>query len=166
MHSLSLFLSLICFSSANPTQTVAETNQPPPAASTGIASGSCKWTPSQPGWPSEADWAALKTAVKGRLIKPNPPAAACYGASGDECDSIKSGFKDSAWHAGNPVSNMWQNYNNYSCIPGGPSCSMAGYPVYVVEAVEPSDVKAAIDFAREKNIRLNVKSTGHDFLGR
>jgi hypothetical protein len=165
MRSFFLFLSLVTLSSASPSPTSEEPNQPPPAKSTGIAKGACKWIPSQQGWPTEADWANLKTAVKGRLIKPNPPAASCY-EDGEGCDSVQRGFRDSAWHAGNPVSNMWQNWNNYSCIPGGASCSMAGYPVYVVEAVEPSDVKAAVDFARNNNIRLNVKSTGHDFLGR
>jgi hypothetical protein len=139
---------------------------PPGSTATGIPSGSCKWVPSQSGWPSDADWAALNQAVKGRLLRPPPPAAACHGLANGDCDSVKSGFRDSKWHANNPVSNMWQNYNNYSCPPTGGQCSGWGYPVYVVEAREPGDVKAAIDFARQKTIRLNVKSTGHDFLGR
>lgn len=62
---------------------------------------------------------------------------------------------------------MWQNYNNYSCTPdANSSCSGAGYPVYVAEVNTAEDVKSAVDFAREKKIRLNIKSTGHDFLGR
>lgn len=62
---------------------------------------------------------------------------------------------------------MWQNHNNYSCVPNGKmTCSGAGYPIYVVDAREAGDVKTAIDFARVKGVRLNVKSTGHDFLGR
>ena len=110
-------------------------------------------------------------AVKGRLLKPDPPAAAChrtlraYDASA--CARITEGFKDSSWHISHPTSNMWQNYNNYSCMPtAGGACTNSGYPIYVVQAKEASDVKAAVDFAREKNIRLNIKSTGHDFLGR
>lgn len=51
-------------------------------------------------------------------------------------------------------------------MPNGGACTNTGYPVYVVAAEEASDVKAAIDFARSHGIRLNVKSTGHDFLGR
>ena len=45
-------------------------------------------------------------------------------------------------------------------------CSGDGYPVYVVAAQNEEDIKAAVDFARSKKIRLNIKSTGHDFLGR
>lgn len=56
---------------------------------------------------------------------------------------------------------MWQNYNNYSCSPEpNAPCTNAGYPVYVVAAKNADDVKAAVDFARTRNIRLNIKSTG------
>lgn len=44
-------------------------------------------------------------------------------------------------------------------------CSGAGYPVYVVAAKTGSDVQAAVNFARTKGVRLNIKSTGHDFVG-
>jgi hypothetical protein len=134
------------------------------------ANSQCKFIPGQQGWPNEQDWAQLNTTVNGRLLKPPPPGSACFETSEnfneDECDDVRRGFKDSQWHAENPISNMWQNYNNYSCIPDGKSCSGSGFPVYVVKAQTATDVKAAVDFAREKNIRLNIKSTGHDFLGR
>jgi hypothetical protein len=139
---------------------------------TGVQPRTCKWIPGETGWPSEQDWATLNQQVKGRLLKPIPPAAGChraeYGNVRQSCALISLGFKDSQWHAKNPVSNMWQNWNNYSCMPSanGGSCSTSGYPVYVVEAKEASDVKAAVEFARLRNIRLNIKSTGHDFLGR
>lgn len=135
-------------------------------AQTVRTSNNCKGIPGQTGWPSSAEWKSLNNAVKGHLLKPTPPAAACHGLTLGDCSAISSGFKDSAWHAGNPVSNMWQNYNNYSCTPSSTTCTGQGYPVFVVEAQGANDVKAAIDFARTKNIRLNVKSTGHDFLGR
>jgi hypothetical protein len=140
------------------------------SAATGIPKGSCKWIPGQEGWPSDADWTELNRQVQGRLTKPTPPAAPCHrelgGAGGGNCQSVSDGFGDSAWHARNPISNMWQNYNNYSCMPSGGVCTTDGYPVYVVAARSAGDVKAAVDFARSKNIRLNIKSTGHDFLGR
>jgi hypothetical protein len=136
-----------------------------------LKTGQCKTLPDTPEWPVDADWAALKTAVKGRLLRPDPPAAPCHQASPlfsvEVCETVTRGFRDSAWHAKHPTSNMWQNYNNYSCMPSASgTCTNSGYPLYVVEAQEASDVKAAVDFAREHNIRLNIKSTGHDFLGR
>jgi len=137
----------------------------------GIPSGSCRWVPEQKGWPSQQEWDQLNLQVKGRLIQASPPAARCHqgvkaSADSQSCTAVKDGFADSAWHAKNPVSNMWQNYNNYSCMPTAGPCTIDGYPLFVVKAKEATDVKAAVDFAREKNIRLNIKSTGHDFLGR
>jgi hypothetical protein len=134
------------------------------------ADSQCKFIPGQQGWPTVQEWEQLNSTVQGRLLKPTPPGAACFEeyAFYDEgaCASIRTGFKDSSWHANDPISNMWQNYNNYSCLPDGPGCDGSGFPVYVVKATTATDIKAAVDFAREKNIRLNIKSTGHDFLGR
>ncbi len=45
-------------------------------------------------------------------------------------------------------------------------CSGQGYPIYVVNATCAEDVKKGVDFARENNVRLVVKGTGHDYLGR
>lgn len=45
-------------------------------------------------------------------------------------------------------------------------CTLGYYGVYVVEALEKSHIKAGIDFARDNNLRLVVRNTGHDFIGR
>ncbi|KAL9070885.1 MAG: hypothetical protein Q9157_005661 [Trypethelium eluteriae] len=57
--------------------------------------------------------------------------------------------------------------NNDSCIPDSSApCTGLGYPVYVVNASSADDIKVAVDFARENNIRVNVKASGHDYLKR
>lgn len=122
-------------------------------------------------WPPAEEWALLNQTVKGRLLKPDPPAAVCHrdhsAYSLTACLSLKLGWWFSGWHSQHPTSSMWQNVNNYSCVPDGSApCTNNGYPVYVVEAKEAGDVKAAVDFARTRKVRLNIKSTGHDFLGR
>jgi FAD/FMN-containing dehydrogenase len=38
--------------------------------------------------------------------------------------------------------------------------------VYVINATSAADVKAGVDFAREHGVRLIVKNSGHDFVGR
>ncbi|KAL2266754.1 hypothetical protein VTJ83DRAFT_6106 [Remersonia thermophila] len=45
-------------------------------------------------------------------------------------------------------------------------CTRGGYPEYVVNATTVKHIQAAINFARNKNIRLVIKNTGHDFAGR
>jgi hypothetical protein len=136
-----------------------------PAPAEPLAQRSCKAVPGGSNWPTNEQWGALNTAVRGRLSKPPPPAAACHrnqpGYNAARCAAVEAGWKDANWHVDHPTSNMWQNYNNYSCMPDALSpCSSAGYPIYVVTAREASDVKAAVDFARTFNVRLNIKSTG------
>ncbi|TLD37118.1 FAD-binding domain-containing protein [Venturia nashicola] len=135
------------------------------------ATGQCKVIPGSAQWPSEADWAGLSTAVQGRLLKPSPPASRCHQGqanySPEGCAEVTENWKKSEFHANDPISSMWQNYNNYSCMPDAAgSCSGAGYPVYVVAAKTGSDVQAAVNFARTKGVRLNIKATGHDYAGR
>ncbi len=82
------------------------------------------------------NWAdQLGQAVGGRLAKPSSPLAAC--ASGADCASLL-GWVD-AWTS-------------------QPS-------VYAVAARTTADVVAAVNFARENNLRLVVKGGGHSYQG-
>lgn len=59
------------------------------------------------------------------------------------------------------------DYNDLSCPPNPLlPCSTAGYPAYIIEAVDEKDVQAGVNFAREHQIRLVIKATGHDWPGR
>jgi hypothetical protein len=59
------------------------------------------------------------------------------------------------------------NWSNDSCLPDpSAGCSGAGYSVYVINATSKEYVKKGVDFARKNNVRLIVKGTGHDYLGR
>jgi FAD/FMN-containing dehydrogenase len=46
------------------------------------------------------------------------------------------------------------------------TCSMGGYPTYVVNASNVAQIQLAVNFARNLNLRLVVKNTGHDFNGK
>lgn len=73
-------------------------------------------------------------------------------------------WTNTSFHAINPVS---VDYNDITCLPDNEHpCSPAGYPRYVVQAVNGRDVQRAVSFAAETGVRLVVKGTGHDFLGR
>lgn len=55
-------------------------------------------------------------------------------------------------------------YTNNTCDPTtdeGASCTQGYYPEYVVNVTNEADVSAAVRFARDNNVRLNVKNTGH-----
>ncbi|KAM0519041.1 hypothetical protein ACHAPE_004034 [Trichoderma viride] len=131
----------------------------------------CKAYPGTASWPSASIWAALNQTLVGRLLQPSPPGAVChpdqpaYNAS--QCADVAEEWKTYEFHTENPVSVMWDQYDNYTCLPEmNTTCSSAGYPAYVVNASSAEHVKIGIDFARKYNVRLNVKNTGHDYMGR
>ncbi|KAH7422213.1 hypothetical protein KP509_13G096900 [Ceratopteris richardii] len=47
-----------------------------------------------------------------------------------------------------------------------PQCQQGSVPAYAVEVLNPSHVQTAVAFAAQYNLRLTIKSTGHDALGR
>jgi len=77
----------------------------------------------------------------------------------------------------NPVNAANLYWNNNSCSPfQGPlaadpskqaaSCSLGNLAQYAINITDAKSAIASIKFARNKNIRLTVKNTGHDLLGR
>jgi len=131
----------------------------------------CRAYPESCDWPSPAEWQALNESIGNRLLRPLPPAAPCHLSEPDynnsSCAYITSQWSNSVFHADNPISTDNNNWNNDSCLPSPLApCSGEGYPVYVVNATCVEDVQKGVDFAREHNVRLVVKGTGHDYLGR
>jgi hypothetical protein len=131
----------------------------------------CKTTPGSKSWPNEHEWAKLNRTMSGRLIKPSPPGAVCHPSQPTfnalACPAVEAGWLTTQWHADDPVSVPENNWNNDTCLPVPTyPCSSEGYPIYVVNATSSEDVKNGVDFATKHNIRLIVKGTGHDYLGR
>lgn len=130
--------------------------------------GDCKILPSDPKWPSVADWKALNASVSGKLTVPEPAGAVCHPDQKvyDEtsCEQVQAQWTNSSWHASNPWSS---DYNDDTCLPDpAQPCSARGYPAYVIEAEGVTDVQAAVRFTTRTGVRLAVKGTGHDYLGR
>ncbi|KAI0854513.1 FAD-binding domain-containing protein [Xylaria cubensis] len=131
----------------------------------------CKSFPGTSSWPTQATWTQFNQTLGGKLLASAPPGAACHEGqpsySKSECAVVASLWKNQTFHAADPVSSMWQQFNNDTCWPEqAVPCSVAGYPAYVINATTATDVKQGVDFARQHNVRLNVKSTGHDYMGR
>ena len=60
----------------------------------------------------------------------------------------ETGWSSYAWHAEDPVSVMWNNWANFTCLPDPemPCGGVGGYPAYVVNATRAEHVKAGVDF--------------------
>lgn len=60
-------------------------------------------------------------------------------------------------------------YQGQTCLPQNAAtgtCTIGGFPSYVVKVKNVGQIQLAINFARNLNLRLVVHNTGHDFLGK
>ena len=112
--------------------------------------------PGDPGWPSEESWARLKKAVNGNLIKLESPLVACKTSGPDACKEVFKGLKNPYNIGDNPA--LTQSSGWLYAWRSEPS-------VYAVAAKSTTDVVAAINFARQNNLRLVVKGGGHSYQG-
>ena len=114
--------------------------------------------PSDPAWPSEANWGKLNEAVGGRLIKVHSPLSACREApDGAACGDLFKELKN-PYYIGDNLA-LTQTAGWVDAWESQPS-------VYAVAAETTGDVVAAVNFARDNNLRLVVKGGGHSYLGR
>ncbi|KAF7349206.1 hypothetical protein MSAN_01710000 [Mycena sanguinolenta] len=133
----------------------------------------CRNIPGSAGYPSPDVWDAFNATVSGRLVNVIPTA--------EYCDSLPAGVcTDAQWTSAlfrgmipgaMSYVNWEQGYDLNPpslCLRNGSSatCGQGDLPIYSVEAETIADVQAAVKFSIKYNLRLVVKSTGHDGLGR
>jgi FAD/FMN-containing dehydrogenase len=104
--------------------------------------------PGGPGWPSDADWAQLNSAVGGRLARVPQP-----DLSGP----------DAAKLLGNPyfIADTPALTESSGWLDAWKSSPSA----WMVDAKSAADVAAAVRFAAVHNLRLVIKGRGHSYLG-
>lgn len=113
--------------------------------------------PGDASWPSEAKWNQLKKDVQNRLIKLESPLSACQKApDGVSCSDVFKELKNPFYIGDNPA--LTQTSGWVDAWTSSPS-------IYAIAAAETSDVVAAVNFARENNLRLVVKGGGHSYQG-
>ncbi|KAL2871959.1 uncharacterized protein BJX67DRAFT_376809 [Aspergillus lucknowensis] len=138
---------------------------------------------------TQSDWDAFNASVSGRLHDGVPMLASCYavynGESQEpdprECDILQENRGNHLF-----VSDQFGGYqqsNWAGCQETGENCAMSftqpdfttpatrpclqgSVPRKYVDARSVEDVQKTLLFAEEKNLRLVVKNTGHDYLGR
>ncbi|RDW76897.1 isoamyl alcohol oxidase [Aspergillus mulundensis] len=127
-------------------------------------------TPASTCW-SELDWAALNATVSGKLIRNTPPAASCYPGpeyNKDDCARVGLQWSNTTFQSEQPVGYCYPIDNNcpITNVTGRAKCVLGPSPVYSINATEPEELVAGIAFARENDVRLVIRNTGHDLLGK
>lgn len=141
------------------------------------ALGQCKTAPGDFLWPGSTIWALLNLLTGGATIKNVPLASVCYTSWGnydaDRCAWVTEQWSDVDLHIESPSDLMFPMWEGTTCIPPGieaneptGNCTLGGYPSYVVNATNVAQIQLAVNLARNLNLRLVIKNTGHDFNGR
>jgi hypothetical protein len=114
--------------------------------------------PSDSAWPSAEKWHKLKTAVNGQLIKLESPFTNGCKVNGksDTCDQLFKELKNPYYIGDQPA--LTQTSGWLDAWTSRPS-------TYAVSAKNSADIAAAVNFARENNLRLVVKGGGHSYQG-
>src|SRR5216683_1266253 len=118
----------------------------------------CRCTPGKPCWPSQAEWQRFGATLHGKLEQPRSPLAPCRSdAAGKDCAAALENSKNPFYLQDQPGGT--QSVGWLGAWNAAPS-------VYAVVAEDAADIVAAVNFARDRRLRLVIKGTGHDYLGR
>jgi len=127
----------------------------------------CRNQPGDPGYPSVTDWSALNDTVNGRLLNVVPSAEACRKLGCTEAQWASGVFRQTIPGSMNAY-NWEQDYGPPPelCLRDDSSCAQGNVPLYAVNATAIQHIQAGIKFAQAHNLRVVIKSSGHDYLGR
>ena len=113
--------------------------------------------PSDAGWPSQAAWKRLNDEVDGNLIPVEFPIEACVkDTQSGGCQNLFNNIHNPYYIGDQP--GMTQTLGWVDAWVSRPS-------TYVVAGSNADHIAAAVNFARENDLRLVVKGGGHSYQG-
>jgi FAD/FMN-containing dehydrogenase len=113
--------------------------------------------PGDPAWPNAADWRALDEAVGGALLEVRALFSACQSDGGSVgCRDVLANIENPFYIGDQPAGTQ---------VSGWLDAWAPAPSAYAVKARNSADVAAAINFARQRQLRLAVKGGGHSYQG-
>ncbi|KAF8432968.1 hypothetical protein L210DRAFT_3412981 [Boletus edulis BED1] len=133
-------------------------------------------------WPNDSEWASLNRSVGGHLQALRPWAAVCYTSdplyNAEECQLVLSGYDNDTQRDAVPAALLWSNWESCGYGQGcalnyfnpqpisNATCYQGSTPPYSISILDARDASIVVKWATAHNIKLTVKNTGHDYLGR
>ncbi|CAG8051302.1 unnamed protein product [Penicillium olsonii] len=146
------------------------------AATTSANAKFCRCQPDQRCWPSDDSWARLNSSTDGNLVKVTPYALPCHDPTFNEaeCTIAKTNSNSSSYRSSDPGALQWSNWEAwpekdeqcYIETSKTTPCKQGRIPLFSVKAQEAKHIQEAVNFAAKHNLKLVIKNTGHDFVGR
>ncbi|CAG7920491.1 unnamed protein product [Penicillium olsonii] len=136
----------------------------------------CRCRPHEECWPSHQEWSNLNDTIHGNLVAVRPVASVCHGSEFDEsaCKAVTDQWHDSRWRAAQPGAVQWENWESWAehdqtCYiesRNDTKCGQGRVSLYSAKVQTAEDIQKAVNFARTNNLRLAIRNSGHDYIGR
>ena len=123
----------------------------------------CKAFPGTESWPSGREWSRLNSSLDGALLKPRPAAAVCYQGplfDPEKCRWLVFNAPRTRFYLDDPLTVLtdWPQGNTCPArMNATGQCTQGGFPEYVVNVSTVRHIQSAVNFARNKNLRLVIK---------
>ncbi|KAJ5369416.1 hypothetical protein N7509_014028 [Penicillium cosmopolitanum] len=137
---------------------------------------SCRCQPDQPCWPTEGQWAALNNSIGGNLVTVKPLARSCHDPNfnASACSVVQTNTYNSTYRSLHPGALQWENWETwpaadekcYTESPRSDPCEQGRLSLFSAEVRNAQHIQTIVNFVTRHNIKLVIKNTGHDFLGR
>jgi hypothetical protein len=137
---------------------------------------SCRCRPHENCWPTQQQWSTLNSTIQGNLVAVRPVASVCHAMEYDAkaCNATTELWTNSVWRSAQPGAGQWENWEAWpehheTCYiesPRDSKCGQGRISLYSAKVQTKFQVQKAVLFAKSHNLRLAIKNTGHDFLGR
>ena len=121
-------------------------------------------------WPNVTTWQIFNESIDGHLVLSAPSGSACDQKTFNPmiCNIVKSQWSNATWRSEQVGGMQNPNWENSSCsiLFNDSQCNQGSVPILAVDARSSEHIEATVRFVATHNLRLVIKSTGHDFLGR
>jgi hypothetical protein len=137
------------------------------------AAYACRCLYGQPCWPDAIRFAVLTNQISQPLLHPIPPASACYppSAPSGDCSVVIANYMNGDWRSDQPGAMQLTNYEVF--IFPNKTISACYFnttsKIFRVDREVYHPLVSMLDLRmifRQHNLKLVVKGTGHDLLGR